>query len=152
LLEVQICRWVTFRGWKADPLVVLSRILNVNLAELLSDQPESISPVIRQGSRASHVRPEGRYVHLSNTLVGTNIDVVQISLTAHDRLVDMKEHPGEEWLYVLRGDVKLELNSDEYVLHTGDSAHFLATTPHRMTAASESAEVLLNITAPSRAH
>lgn len=133
-------------------LVVLSRVLKVSLTELLSDQPESTSAIIRNGSRETHVRPEGKYIHVSNTLADTNIDVVRISLVPDARRVEMKNHPGEEWLYVLSGTVKLELGADEFELRPGDAAHFQASEPHRMAAVAGPAEVLLNITALSRNH
>lgn len=133
-------------------LVVLARVLHVSLFELLSDQAETTSAIIRKGSRESHARPEGEYVHVSNTLPNTSIDVVQISLASDVRRVEMKSHPGEEWVYVLSGRVELELGTERHELSAGDSAHFFASEPHRMAAMEGTAQVLLNIVAPSRNH
>jgi uncharacterized cupin superfamily protein len=52
-------------------------------------------------------------------------------------------HRGEEWLYVLHGTLDLEYDGELYQLKPGMSAHFDADRPHRMTAPSASAEVLL---------
>lgn len=133
-------------------LVVLSRVLNVNLSELLSNEPEANSAVIRKGSRESHARPEGDYVHVSKSLPNTCIDVVQITLAPDVPHVEMKSHPGEEWVYVLEGKVELELGAERHELFAGDSAHFFASLPHRMTSLDGQAQVLLNIAAPSRTH
>ena len=133
-------------------LVILSRVLNINLTELLSDEPEVNSAVIRKGSRESHVRPEGDYVHVSKSLPNTRIDVVQVALAPDVPPVEMKSHPGEEWVYVLEGKVALELGTERYELYVGDAAHFFASLPHRMASVDGHAQVLLNIAGPSRAH
>jgi mannose-6-phosphate isomerase-like protein (cupin superfamily) len=40
-------------------------------------------------------------------------------------------HEGEEFLYVLRGELQISVEQDEYRLKTGDSFYFESTTPHR---------------------
>ena len=44
---------------------------------------------------------------------------------------DPYTHEGEEFIYVLRGDLEITLNSDEYRLQPGDSFYFESATPHR---------------------
>ncbi|MGC2998790.1 cupin domain-containing protein [Streptomyces sp. G35A] len=46
----------------------------------------------------------------------------------------VRSHPGEEWLYVLEGRLRLHLADAEYPLTAGDSAHFGSLTPHRLAA------------------
>ncbi|CAM5736955.1 XRE family transcriptional regulator [Streptomyces hirsutus] len=43
-------------------------------------------------------------------------------------------HPGEEWLYVLKGRLRLRLGDALHRLAPGDSAHFDSLTPHRIAA------------------
>ncbi|MGA2520235.1 MAG: cupin domain-containing protein, partial [Acidimicrobiales bacterium] len=52
-------------------------------------------------------------------------------------------HRGEEWLYVLRGIMRLEYDGTVHHLGPGVSAHFDADRPHRLGAEGEAAEVLL---------
>jgi DNA-binding transcriptional MerR regulator/mannose-6-phosphate isomerase-like protein (cupin superfamily) len=40
-------------------------------------------------------------------------------------------HEGEEFLYVLRGELQISVEEHEYRLKTGDSFYFESTTPHR---------------------
>lgn len=42
-------------------------------------------------------------------------------------------HEGEEFLFVLRGGLKIALNGEEYDLKRGDSFYFESATPHRWT-------------------
>ena len=44
---------------------------------------------------------------------------------------DSYAHEGEEFLYVLRGQLKIALASEEYHLRRGDSFYFDSATPHR---------------------
>lgn len=61
-------------------------------------------------------------------------------------------HEGEELIYVLCGEVRLELDDTTEDLVAGDCVHFNATVPHRLICTSDTpAEVLLVISAPSSA-
>jgi DNA-binding transcriptional MerR regulator/quercetin dioxygenase-like cupin family protein len=40
-------------------------------------------------------------------------------------------HEGEEFLYVLRGELRISVEEEEYRLRTGDSFYFESATPHR---------------------
>ena len=44
---------------------------------------------------------------------------------------DAYTHEGEEFLYILRGELAITLNGEEYRLKTGDSFYFESATPHR---------------------
>src|SRR5579862_8391925 len=43
---------------------------------------------------------------------------------------DSYTHEGEEFLYVLRGQLMITLEKEEYLLKTGDSFYFESATPH----------------------
>ena len=43
---------------------------------------------------------------------------------------DSYKHEGEEFLYILRGELMITLESNEYRLKTGDSFYFESATPH----------------------
>jgi DNA-binding transcriptional MerR regulator/quercetin dioxygenase-like cupin family protein len=44
---------------------------------------------------------------------------------------DSYTHEGEEFIYVLRGDLEITVDGEEYRLKPGDSFYFESTTPHR---------------------
>ena len=52
-------------------------------------------------------------------------------------------HRGEEWIYVLRGVLDLELDGLLHELRPGTAAHFDATRPHRFSAGGAGADLLL---------
>lgn len=43
---------------------------------------------------------------------------------------EVTTHAGEEFLYVIEGEVSLTLEGKSFVLHAGDSAHYQSTVPH----------------------
>jgi quercetin dioxygenase-like cupin family protein len=51
-------------------------------------------------------------------------------------------HNGEEFIYVLKGGVILEVGEEQFELEPGDSAYYLSTTPHLIAAKSGSATIL----------
>jgi transcriptional regulator with XRE-family HTH domain len=53
------------------------------------------------------------------------------------------KHPGEELIHVLRGQVRFQVGSQDYVLSEGDSLHFSGDVPHQWENASKrTAEVV----------
>jgi quercetin dioxygenase-like cupin family protein len=44
---------------------------------------------------------------------------------------DSYAHEGEEFIYVLRGDLEITVEGEQYRLKAGDSFYFESATPHR---------------------
>jgi len=57
-------------------------------------------------------------------------------------------HEGEEFLFVLRGELKIALNSEEYHLKRGDSFYFESATPHHWKNPGRSETWLLWVNTP----
>lgn len=55
----------------------------------------------------------------------------------------VRVHPGEEWLYVLAGRLRVSLGDTVHDLDPGDSAHFDSLTPHRIAAVDRDGSELL---------
>ncbi|MFZ0666457.1 MAG: XRE family transcriptional regulator [Acidimicrobiales bacterium] len=59
-------------------------------------------------------------------------------------------HRGEEWLYVVKGTLRLEYDGAEHRLPKGASVHFDAERPHRLGAIGQTTEVLIVVADASR--
>lgn len=44
---------------------------------------------------------------------------------------EMTSHEGEDFLYLIEGEILYEINGKEYYLKTGDTLHFPSSLPHR---------------------
>ena len=61
---------------------------------------------------------------------------------------DPYTHEGEEFLYVLRGELTITLENEEYRLKTGDSFYFESATPHHWRNPGRTETLLLWINTP----
>src|SRR3984885_9343657 len=61
---------------------------------------------------------------------------------------DSYTHEGEEFLYVLRGELTITLENEEYRLRTGDSFYFERATPHHWRNPGRAETLLLWINTP----
>jgi DNA-binding transcriptional MerR regulator/uncharacterized cupin superfamily protein len=57
-------------------------------------------------------------------------------------------HEGEEFLYVLQGELKIALEDKDYLLRAGDSFYFESSTPHRWINPSRQQTLILWINTP----
>src|SRR6202167_2991784 len=61
---------------------------------------------------------------------------------------DSYAHEGEEFLYVLRGELMITLESEEYRLKTGDSFYFESATPHHWRNPGQAETWVLGVNTP----
>ena len=54
----------------------------------------------------------------------------------------MSVHDGEEFIYVLEGQVSLKIGDEQFCLDPGDSIYYLSTTPHLIAASEGQATII----------
>ena len=82
---------------------------------------------------------------------GSNvIDALRVIVTPERPVPSPARHPGEELLYVLSGNLRLEYDGELHLLGAGTAAHFNAEVAHRLGAEGAAAEVLLVAAKPVR--
>jgi DNA-binding transcriptional MerR regulator len=57
-------------------------------------------------------------------------------------------HVGEEFLYILKGELQIFLHDEEYRLKTGDSFYFESAVPHKWTNTGKAETVILWVNTP----
>lgn len=122
-------------------LLALARIYGTTVSDLLGETPPERDPVVRAGRRQPVEADGWTYHHAGGTGRAMQPLRVQVPYGAQGDLV--RVHPGEEWLYVLEGRLRLALGDAVHVLDPGDSAHFDSLTPHRIAAADPAGAELL---------
>jgi quercetin dioxygenase-like cupin family protein len=63
-----------------------------------------------------------------------SLHAVHVTIPPKREHQNFYHHDGEEWLYVLSGNLRLIFEDAEHLLKPGDSAHFEASAPHRLAA------------------
>lgn len=68
----------------------------------------------------------------------------------HENIPGGYKHPGEELIYVIKGQVQVKLEREKYILAQGDAIHFRGEMRHTVTnITSDEVELLAVITPPS---
>jgi quercetin dioxygenase-like cupin family protein/DNA-binding XRE family transcriptional regulator len=141
-----------FEGGGADiPLGILCAIaarFNVELSALLTgEQPRlHVYSVVRAGKGPSvERRTEHRYQSLAPNFAHKKAEpfLVTIDPAPAGGGARAGNHPGQEFLYVLEGELAVHVDGHEVLLHPGDALYFDAGVPHTLRAAgAASARVL----------
>jgi transcriptional regulator with XRE-family HTH domain len=71
------------------------------------------------------------------------LEALRVHVPCDRELPAPAHHHGEEWIYVLRGVLKLEFDGLLHELRPDTAAHFDATHPHRFSAGGAGADLLL---------
>jgi mannose-6-phosphate isomerase-like protein (cupin superfamily) len=122
-------------------LLALARIYGTTVAELLGELAPERDPIIR-GGRREPAAADGWTYHQAGG-PGRAMQALRL-VVPYDTQGDLvRVHPGEEWLYVLTGPLRLTLGETVHDLDPGDSAHFDSLTPHRIAAATREGTELL---------
>ncbi len=119
-------------GISISSLVNVAKALSVPLGALL-EHPRQAQPDSHEGRRESYrVGPmRQRYERLSTTFDGSMLNAVKV-LMLEGYTSEWVAHGGDEFVYVLSGQVRYTLRKKDYVLAAGDSLHFNAQERHRV--------------------
>lgn len=122
-------------------LLALARIYGTTVSELLGETVAERDAVVR----ADDMEPTqaGGWTYWQAGAAGRGMQSLRVHVPYGAQGDIVRVHPGEEWLYVLEGRLRLRLGDTAYVLEPGDSAHFDSLTPHRIAAADRDGAELL---------
>ncbi|MFG2855905.1 helix-turn-helix domain-containing protein [Streptomyces mirabilis] len=122
-------------------LLALARIYGTTVSELLGETVAERDAIVR----AADMEPTkaGGWTYWQAGAQGRGMQALRVHVPYGSQGDIVRVHPGEEWLYVLQGRLRLRLGDTAQVLAPGDSAHFDSLTPHRIAAADQSGAELL---------
>ncbi|MFJ8028104.1 helix-turn-helix domain-containing protein [Streptomyces sp. NPDC096311] len=122
-------------------LLALARIYGTTVSELLGETVAERDAIVR----ATDMEPTkaGGWTYWQAGAPGRGMQALRVHVPYGSQGDIVRVHPGEEWLYVLQGRLRLRLGDTAQVLAPGDSAHFDSLTPHRIAAADQSGADLL---------
>ena len=127
----------------------LSKALDSAFGRLVSGVGDRLYAVTRRSEQKIVSRSTSRkgqqqlytYRSLAPEVKGRHMEALIVQLEENPDK-EMSIHNGEEFIYVLKGAVLLEVGDDRFELEPGDSAYYLSTTPHLIAAKSSSATIL----------
>lgn len=107
----------------------LARFYKANILDFF-DRGESNSRIVRPENRKVLEAGPGVRMELlawGNTVMEPHL----FRIAPNGGSGESYAHEGEEFLYVLKGELKIALQEEEYRLKSGDSLYFESATPHR---------------------
>jgi transcriptional regulator with XRE-family HTH domain len=130
-------------------MIKLSKALDSAFGRLLSGTGEKLYSITRKSERRAAARSTTKtgkkhlysYISLAPDVKGRHMEALMVQLlTATEK--DVSVHEGEEFIFVLDGTVLLEIGGERFELDPGDSAYYLSTTPHIISAKEGKATIL----------
>lgn len=124
----------------ANPsLAELARVANglgVSISELLTgEKPGPAVVVVRAGEAQTVSHGEVELQVLTPRSVVPGLYAARYRIPPSAPGVRPVQHEGLDWLYVLRGELRIEFNEQVTTLRPGDTASFSSRVPHRLSAA-----------------
>lgn len=113
-------------------LLALARIYGTTVSELLGETVADRDAIVR----AADMEPThaGGWTYFQAGAPGRGMQALRVRVPYGAQGDIVRVHPGEEWLHVLKGRLRLRLGDTVHLLAPGDSAHFDSLTPHRLAA------------------
>ena len=141
------------------PLIRIARALGVRLGTFLDEQEQVGPVVVRAGAREAVVRFSGRerparsdldFFSLAANKSGRHMEPFLIDIHPASAVeARPSTHEGEEFVYVLTGEVEIQYGKDTYRLKPGDSIYYDSIVPHHVhSAGNAEARVLGVVYAP----
>jgi len=143
------------------PLIKVTRALGVRLGTLLDDDTH-VGPVITRKDTAEEV---ARLKSLETSSDGGVLDFFSLAEGKTSRHMEpfmiavnpadtgshsLSSHEGEEFVYVLNGEIEIEYGKDLHVLKPGDSIYYDSIVPHQLRAHGDvPARILAVVYAPA---
>jgi quercetin dioxygenase-like cupin family protein len=143
------------------PLLKISRALGVRLGTLLDDM-EINGPVIHRagdleqvvhfsGEQSSVDKPQLDFFSLSKNKADRHIEpfLIKVHPLPPEAKNQLSSHEGEEFIYVLSGELEIFYGNETHRLHPGDSIHLDSVVPHSVYAApGAETEILASVYEP----
>lgn len=127
-------------------LLRLATLLGVGISRLISGKDQSEKKAIKtsKNERVGVTRKDFlQYESLAPAFAGRHLEpfVVEIYRERTTEL-DVSRHPGEEFLFVMEGELQVTVGGDTYRLEAGDSFYFDSVLPHSLAAITPMARII----------
>ena len=143
------------------PLIKIARALGVRLGTFMDDN-DALGPVVcraadREASRsisfsngAADARKHMEYHPLAQQKAGRHMEPFVIDINpAENPDFQLSAHEGEEFIYVMSGEVEIAYGKEKYVLKEGDSIFYDSIVKHHVHGApGKSAKILAVVYIP----
>ncbi len=137
------------------PLMQISRALGVRLGTFLDDTESCTPAITRNGDYQKGLHFSGNtttqdssvldFFALARNKCDRHMEpfVVNVHPTETEKI--LSSHEGEEFIYVLEGELQIEYGKEEYTLNQGDSIYLDSVVPHHVHSAPDTETKILAV-------
>ena len=143
------------------PLIKIARALGVRLGTFMDDN-DALGPVVTRAkdrerdssisfsNGAEDARKHMEYHPLAQQKAGRHMEPFIIDINPEETpQYTLSAHEGEEFIYVMEGEIELVYGKDKYVLKEGDSIYYDSIVKHHLHGvAGKSAKILALVYIP----
>ena len=143
------------------PLIKIARALGVRLGTFMDDN-DALGPVVTRAkdrekdssisfsNGATDARKHMEYHQLAQQKAGRHMEPFVIDINPEENPnFQLSAHEGEEFIYVMQGEVEIEYGKDKYLLTEGDSIFYDSIVKHHVHGApGKSAKILAVVYIP----
>ena len=143
------------------PLIKIARALGVRLGTFMDDN-DALGPVVTRAkdrekdssisfsNGATDARKHMEYQPLAQQKAGRHMEPFVIDINPEENPnFQLSAHEGEEFIYVMQGEVEIEYGKDKYLLTEGDSIFYDSIVKHHVHGApGKSAKILAVVYIP----
>ena len=141
------------------PLIKIARALGVRLGTFLDDS-DALGPVVCRAEEhnnsisfsndASDARKNMEYFSLAKEKAGRHMEPFIIDIQpSEEKDFKLSAHEGEEFIYVLSGELEIEYGKEKYLLKEGDSIYYDSIVKHHVHGvAGKAARILAQVYIP----
>ncbi|WP_233805306.1 helix-turn-helix domain-containing protein [Paraburkholderia sp. HP33-1] len=118
--------------------------------EYFVDTPAEARPVCRVEERKffGFADSANQFGWLTNLSMDRKLDAILVRMPAGQQRSEVTTHAGEEFLYVISGQIALTLQGTTFDLQAGDTAHYESTVPHAWANTGDEETVLVWVGTP----
>lgn len=115
-----------------------ANLLGVDIVDIISgDTPKlTACSLVRKGEGYEIKRPEAYdYRHLAFTFAGKKAEPFMVTVSPNEgEEAKLHSHEGQEFNYIVSGNLEFQLDNMTYEMNEGDSIYFDSGIPHMMKA------------------
>ncbi len=130
-------------------LARLAAIYGVTLSELFAEEGPGVEPVVLSNTDMSTVdRGPGIEYHYWTPAPLSGVQLIHVRFEPRAAFRDLLAHRGEDFVWIVRGELTLLYGNQEYQVKAGDAVVYAASVPHAYRNDSAKVSELMAFTSP----
>ncbi|MDP3623460.1 MAG: XRE family transcriptional regulator [Methanobacteriaceae archaeon] len=142
------------------PLIKIAKALDVRIGTFMDDVQQRGPVIVEQGQTEKVIYFSGQkdqtkesameFYSLASGKCDRHMEPFLIDVDIHDDAeFKLESHEGEEFIYVIEGEIEIVYGSEKYTVSKGDTIYYDSVVPHHLHAYGEKpAKILAVIYAP----